>query len=196
LLAETYRSYLDRTTDATEEQRKLLLEEIRSLNGENISPEVRSVLYERYGPKPRLPRPMPPHRTDPRMIALLVDRVEAYYDLRRDEKFVESWTFMSPDYRETHNQDGYVRTAKTAEDDYNILGWQVLRVQVSGDTAKVFLKTRRNERVGIWRRRETLDEESSFWVYENENWFMRIPGPVAWENHEMVEVPVLDDKPP
>jgi len=190
-LAMKFRAYLDRVQGSTSEERRLLKEVARALEGKSVSPEVRSLLDERFGAKSAAPPLTPvPNRTNRTHTALLLKRLDTYYSLVKDRQFNDSWDLVARDYREEDSQDSYVRTEQFIWRNSELLGWKVKEIQVKGDSAKVLLEMRRKERAGLFRRNETLRQETTFWVFEGKSWYNMIKWPGEWEDNQAVEVPL------
>jgi hypothetical protein len=191
LLAMKFRTYLDHVQGSPSEERRLLKEVVRAFEGKSIAPEVGSLLDKRFGDKPAAPGLVPiPNRTNPMQIALLLKRIDTYYSLVRDRKFGDSWNLVAVDYREEDSQASYVRTEQFIWRKSELLGWQVQKIQVKGNNAKVLLNIRRKERAGLFTKNETLREETRFWVFEDNNWYDMVKWPGDWEDDRAVEVPL------
>jgi hypothetical protein len=191
-MAEVFGKYATRVPEATEEQERMLHLIAQGLPGRSMPMDVRELLRGRFGPSlPAPPSAPAPDRMNPEDIALLAERVEAYHRLLRDEKFNESWQMLEANRTDGADPGGYVRTQRYLRSLEDLVDWQVLRIQVKEDIAQVFLKARYQQKSGLSRRKEeSVREFATYWVFENDSWYLMLPGPPFFDKSHPIEVPI------
>lgn len=189
-LGEAFRSYSDNEPGLSGEVRQLLHEIARGLEGEILPAEVADELRKRFGPKLETAVDQPPDRTDPSYLDKLVSRVNEYHRLVRDGLTSKSWELLSVDRRERTTLEDYTRTQDYLRRHGGIRSWQIVRIQVRGDIAKVFLNTQYDNDSEQSIERAVGNERATFWVYESDSWYRMLPGPPFWEHGNPIDVPI------
>lgn len=177
-LAGAFRDFADRGGKCSEEQRQVLLQIADGLDGGSVSAGLVHDLRARFGAASRPPGAPMPDRTDAADIAKLLQRVDEYGRLLRGRKYEMAWGMLSVDRREQSTVEEFVRTERYLQRHAKTGDTHVERIQVKGDTAKVFV------------RGGSVREDATFWIHEGDTWYRVLPAPPFWDIGTPTEVPI------
>ncbi|HEU5181298.1 MAG TPA: hypothetical protein VFW45_10925, partial [Candidatus Polarisedimenticolia bacterium] len=189
-VSASFQTYLNRVQNVKAEEKNLLNEVTQALGGQSMSAEAKSQLVMRFGPNPaQQSSPSPPDRTDMADIALLVNRVGAYYGVINRREFDKAWDLAWLDYREEVDRDSYVRTMESIWHRRRFVTYILQDISIHGDTARVTAEVHQ-QTDKVWsRNQELVRQDIEFWIFEKGNWFNMVKWP-DWKDSQAVPVPI------
>ena len=165
-LADAFRGYRDRADRLTDEQRDVL---------DALVAFVYTTKLRKFVETPEAPKkPLDPasFKTGPDASALLLARVQAHYELWRNGNIAALWDEQCVDARADTTWEECDRAIRWFTKKIPVVTASVRSVKVAGNLARVisnvtYAGSKKHGRTG----QPVSDDETTYWVFENDNWF-------------------------
>src|SRR5882724_1583046 len=184
LISAEFWGYAERRNDLSADQRCVFRALFSKDRPVGPYPEVDvcgTDVAQRVGIHPEQVEPEPPvdrsaevaaarQAKEPATVALLVQRIDTFYELERSKNCVDRYELLSAaDHEGFPNVDDWKYTCEELQRHRAILGWKVHKISIEDAKARVTLEFTDHDKVGWFRWRDVSEERDSYWVFEDGN---------------------------